>query len=69
MSDTPRTDAEERWAEWNGNEFEVATLPKHAHEFIDPLSELAENVHPDKIIVVNREGGAPESTTAVKGQG
>lgn len=21
MSDTPRTDKEERWAEWNGNEF------------------------------------------------
>lgn len=22
MSDTPRTDAEEQWAEWNGNEFQ-----------------------------------------------
>lgn len=34
-----------------GNEFDVQPLPKHAHEFIDPLSELAEKVHPDKIIV------------------
>jgi hypothetical protein len=23
MSETPRTDAEERWAEWNGEEFKV----------------------------------------------
>lgn len=30
----------------------VEPLPEHAHEFIDPLSELAEKVHPDRIIVV-----------------
>lgn len=46
------------WATWlhdqvleYGNEFAVNPLPEHAHEFIDPLSELAEKVHPDKIIV------------------
>lgn len=50
----------ENWAVWlhdqileYGNEFEVKPLPLHAHEFIDPLSELAEKVHPDKIIVLN----------------
>lgn len=50
----------ENWAAWlheqvleHGNEFAVAKLPEHAHEFIDPLSELAEKVHPDKIIVVD----------------
>ena len=31
---------------------EVAKLPPDAHEQIDPLSELAEKVHPDKIITV-----------------
>ena len=49
----------ENWAAWlhdqvleYGNEFDVAKLPEHAHEFIDPISELAEKVHPDKVIVV-----------------
>jgi hypothetical protein len=47
------------WATWlrgqilqYGNEFDVKPLPQHAHEFIDPMSELAEKIHPDKIIVV-----------------
>lgn len=31
----------------------VAKVPQDAHEFIDPVSELAEKVHPSKIIVVN----------------
>lgn len=51
----------ENWAVWlhdqvieHGNEFEVAPLPEHAHEFIDPISELAEKVHPDRIITVER---------------
>lgn len=35
-----------------GHELEVEPLPEHAHEFIDPISELAGKVHPDKIIVV-----------------
>lgn len=30
----------------------VASLPKDAHEFIDPMSELVEQVHPSKIITV-----------------
>ena len=53
----------ENWAVWlhdqvleYGNEFEVSKLPEHAHEFIDPLSELAEKVHPDKIIVATVGG-------------
>lgn len=44
-----------KYGEW----FDVAPVPEHAHEFIDPLSELAEKVHPDKIVVV---------TTAHKGE-
>lgn len=35
-----------------GDELPVAPLPKHAHEFIDPMSELAEKVHPDRIVTV-----------------
>jgi hypothetical protein len=63
----------DNWATWlhdqvleHGNEFEVATLPEHAHEVIDPLSELAEQVHPDKIIVVDRDGGATERSSKVE---
>lgn len=37
-----------KYGEW----FEVAPLPEHAHEFIDPMSELAELVHPDRILTV-----------------
>ena len=36
----------------HGEWFDVAPMPEHAHESIDPLSELAERVHPDKIITV-----------------
>lgn len=35
-----------------GEELMVQQLPEHAHEFIDPMSELAEKVHPDKIVTV-----------------
>lgn len=35
-----------------GDELMVRPLPEYAHEFIDPLSELAEDVHPDKIVTV-----------------
>jgi hypothetical protein len=49
----------QNWESWlaeqiakYGDEFAVAPLPKHAHEFIDPLSELAEHVHPNKIIPI-----------------
>lgn len=44
-----------RMAEWvklHGNEFAVEKLPPGEHYEIDPLSELAEKVHPDKIMVV-----------------
>ncbi len=36
------------YGEW----FDVAPMPKDAHESIDPISELAEKVHPDRISVV-----------------
>lgn len=49
----------ETWRAWLdeqiakfGETLPVDPLPEHAHEFIDPISELAEKVHPDKIIVV-----------------
>lgn len=35
-----------------GDELMVQPLPEHAHEFIDPMSELAEKVHPDRIVTV-----------------
>lgn len=37
-----------------GRTLQVAKLPPHAHEQIDPLSELAEKIHPSKIIVIER---------------
>lgn len=42
---------EDRCAEF-GEELLVKPLPEHAHEFIDPMSELAEKVHPDKIVAI-----------------
>lgn len=36
----------------HGEWFEVAPMPADAHESIDPLSELAEKVHPDRIVTV-----------------
>lgn len=49
----------ENWRTWLdeqivklGETLLVEPLPPDAHEFIDPLSELAEKVHPDNIIVV-----------------
>lgn len=39
-----------------GEEMLIEALPKHAHEFIDPMSELVEMVHPDKIITVQTSG-------------
>lgn len=35
-----------------GETLPVEPLPAHAHEFIDPMSELAEKVHPDRIIPI-----------------
>jgi hypothetical protein len=41
-----------------GEELLIEKLPEHQHEFIDAMSELAEKVHPDKIIVArpNNDG-------------
>lgn len=36
------------YGEW----LDVAPLPEHAHESIDPISELAEKVHPARIVTV-----------------
>ena len=36
------------YGEW----FDVSPLPEHAHESIDPISELAEKLHPDKIVTI-----------------
>lgn len=53
------TVTEETWCAWLdvciaefGETLSVEPLPEHVHEFIDPISELAEKVHPDKIIVL-----------------
>jgi hypothetical protein len=35
-----------------GDQLLVNKLPPHAHESIDPMSEMAEKVHPDKIFPV-----------------
>jgi len=42
----------ERVAE-HGEFLDVAPMPEHAHEHIDPISELAEKVHPDRIATVS----------------
>ena len=36
----------------HGEWLDVAPMPEHAHESIDPLSELVEKVHPDRIVTV-----------------
>jgi hypothetical protein len=35
-----------------GETLSVKPLPAHAHQFIDPVSELAEKIHPSKIITI-----------------
>jgi len=42
---------EDQCAEF-GEELLVAQMPEHAHEFIDPVNELVEKVHPDKVITI-----------------
>lgn len=41
-----------------GETLEIAPMGADQHERIDPLSELAEMVHPDRIVVVNPEQAA-----------
>jgi hypothetical protein len=38
----------------SGDMLEVEQLPPEAHERIDPHSELAEKMHPDKILTIER---------------
>lgn len=51
---TPENHA--RWlammVETLGQWFDVEPMPADAHESIDPLSELAERVHPDRIFTI-----------------
>lgn len=49
----------ENYAAWlldrvaeHGEWFDVAPMPEHAHVSIEPLSELAERVHPDRIVTI-----------------
>lgn len=44
-----------------GEHLLVERLPKDAHEFIDPMSELAEKVQPSKILTVSLGGNAGPS--------
>jgi len=47
-----------RTAEWVaafGEMLPVAPLPQGAHEFIDPILELAEKIHPSRIAVVRAD--------------
>lgn len=53
----------ENWQRWRdlwldryGAEIAVPKMTSAQHERIDPLSELAERVHPDSIIVVEKDG-------------
>lgn len=36
----------------HGEFLDVAPMPEHTHESIDPISELAEKMHPDRIVTV-----------------
>lgn len=48
------------WADRYGDEIAVPVMNISEHERIDPLSELAEKVHPSKIITVSTgTGGTP----------
>lgn len=41
-----------RWLDRYGETIAVPKFTADSHERIDPISELAEHVHPDKIVVV-----------------
>lgn len=41
-----------RWEAQFGATIAIEPLAEHGHEYIDPMSELAEKVHPERIIVV-----------------
>ena len=47
------------WIDRYGPEIAVPKMTSGQHERIDPLSELAQHVHPDRIVVldVDKEGG------------
>lgn len=44
------------WVARHGETLPVAPMNRDQHESIDPVSELAEKVHPDRIIVVGKDG-------------
>jgi hypothetical protein len=47
-----------KWRDRYGDTIEIFPLSADEHERIDPLSELAEKIHPSKILVVKVEGGS-----------
>lgn len=49
----------ETWEERYGDMIAVPKMTADQHERIDPLSELAERVHPDKIIIVSPDAEQP----------
>lgn len=51
-NDNFKTVLDELCAEY-GEYLMVNSLPKHAHEFIDPVSELAEKIHPSRILTLD----------------
>lgn len=44
----------------HGAFLDVAPMPDHAHESIDPISELAETVHPERIVTATVRKGHSE---------
>lgn len=50
----------DRWIERYGPTIAVPRMTEAQHERIDPLSELAERVHPDRIIVADPAEGAAQ---------
>ncbi len=38
-----------------GKELSISPLPDTVHEFIDPISEVAEKIHPNNIMVVKHD--------------
>lgn len=40
-----------------GETLPVTTLPDHAHEYIDPVSEIVETVHPSRVVIIQNGKG------------
>jgi len=56
--DVAPENARQRLAEWVkqfGETLSVTPLTKDQHERIDPISEMAETIHPDRIVIISPE--------------